>query len=1259
MLAFLLLISITATSQSSFEGKQSYSPKEFFKKKKDFQNTRYHSDYFVNIQFENSLTLEEQKQLENAGVRLIQNTLDNQYLVALDKSLKERDLVALGITSIERKNPQSKLSQDIINYNVPSWAAKSGDQVKVGIVFNKSVSPYKIQTILEEYDAEIEPHNNFNGFIQLATLEMSQLSDLANHPLVMNIDFLQEPETNLNFENRVITKVNAVQSPIAGQTNLRGNGVCIGIGDGGELGNHWDFEDRVINKADGTYSSFGSHGDHVTGIIGSSGNVNYRHTGIASEASLISQKTSLITYYLEDYHDQYGMVITNNSYGTSSNCETNGTYNYTSIGLDNQLNTFTDALHIFAAGNSGGGSCEGYPQGFKTVLRYYQASKNVLTVGNLKEDRVINNNSSRGPVLDGRLKPEIVAVGTSVMSTGRDFNYYNSSGTSMAAPVTAGVVGLMYEQYRLSNAGNNPAGALMKAIACNTAEDLGNKGPDYTYGFGLINARRAINVIENEQFYGGNLSNGESASQVIDVPNDVAELKIMLYWSDVEGSLSSDIALVNDLDLAVASGSGITQPLILDPTPARVDENAVEGTDRLNNVEQVVIDNPASGIYTINVSAFNIPIGTQDFWVTYEFVKDETKLTHPVGGETFNASSAILVQWEAPRNSTTDYKIEWSINNGGSWEVIQDDIPAATRSFRWELPAVYSEQALVRVIEKATGEGVTSIAPFKIIGSPGPLTIESGCAHSLDLSWETIPEIEKYRVMQLTATGFEFIEETSDNSINVAGIFSPGEEYWFAVEGVTASGSKSNRTIAQKGKVVSGIVCSWKDDGVAFLPVHDMARAHTSDSLSGSHPVKVKVFNAGSNGLNQFELRYRMNQGPIVSQVFDVTLASGDSTEVVFNETADLSAPGDYFIETWMIIAGDTHTDNDYLPSVLYATQLSNDDLEIPYEENFNSVVASYQGEHFGINEMDNVDIFTGEKGEVSFGKQGNREVLSLKANTIWEDGVTYSKARMTFNLEAYFREINPVVLSFDQKSHSFINAPGWGSNGNELLVRGSDQDEWIVAHVFEYNPEWSEVNGIDISLLLAEAGQFFTSSFQIQFVQDALFGLHIDDLKINLSARLPVTWSGFEVKGNEDGLVDVHWSTASEIDNNHFEVQVSSGSDQDLNFRTIGIFDGTTTFTEIRQLRFSESSASVSAYPNPMMEDLFVHIEMQKEEDITIQLVDLAGRVLLTQPMHLLEGSHDFPLEIKTDLTAGFYNLRIIKAGRDPQAIRIQKIRD
>lgn len=1295
VLALMLLISITATSQSISGENERYHLKDFFSSKKDFQSTRYQSEYFLRVKFSKPLSLKEQKGITESGIRFIQTFGKDEYLVALNKEAKQSQLQSFAIESIEIPKANEKLSQEILNNDIPSWAERSADRVKVSIIFNKEVSPYQIQTILEEYEAGITKNENYNGFIQLAELNLDQLADLAAHPLVMNIDFLQEPEQKLNFENRSILKVNSVQSNIAGGLNLRGEGVCIGIGDGGELGKHSDFSQRVINKASGTYSSFGSHGDHVSGIVGSAGYINPWHRGVAPAATLITQKTSLVTYYTEDYYNEHGMVLTNNSYGTSSNCTSNGTYNYTSISLDQQLNSLPEVLHVFAAGNSGGATCEGYAKGYHTVLRYYQAAKNVLTVGNLKENRVINPNSSRGPVMDGRLKPEIVGVGTAVISTGNNFNYYSNTGTSMASPSVTGILGLMYERYRTLHQGANPAGALMKAIVCNTAEDLGNPGPDFIHGFGLANARRAINAIDNSNHMKGSVANGGSNSSTITVPANTSMLKVMLYWSDPEGASGAPIALVNDLDISIDGPSGSFLPWVLNTTPTNVQDPATRGVDRLNNIEQITIDNPAAGDYTINVKGFNIPLGAQQYWVTYEFVKDDTQLTYPIGGEVFEPGKKLIIEWEAPKSNSSNFKIEWSQDNGSTWQEIASSVASTKRYYVWYAPAVYTESAMVRVTRLNDGQVSVSESAFRIIGTPGPIAVSSGCAHTLDITWNKVPEIAAYKVLKLTESGYVEIAEVTGSSYNASGEYFPGEEYWFAIQGVTATGKKGMRTIAKKGQVISGLVCNWPNDGVVFLPVQELARAHTVDSLSSSHPIKIKVFNAGMNDLNKFTLKYSINQGPQVSEIFNTFLASGDSIEVTFNETADLSAAGEYFIETWMEIEGDTHLSNDYLPPVSYAKQLSNDPVPFPHNEKMDNDLVSTTGEVFAVEGLEHMDIFTGTLAEVSMVKDGNRKVLSLKPLTVWQEDLTFSKARFTYNLETFKHSNDQVLLSFDIKGHSQINAPGWDSNGAFVQVRGTDKDDWIDIYEFNFTEDWTRVSELDISAALSSMNQSFGSSFQLQFVQDDLFGISIDDVVITSAALLPVDWTDFDIQGNENGDVLVSWSTASEFENNQFEIQVArENNSQELIFKTIGIvqgngtsanlneyhfvddtpyktgiryyrikqvdLDGTTTYTEIRQLRFSESVIPISVYPNPVIDDLFIHYEAQKDEQVTLHLVDLTGRVLLTKSMDFEIGNHDFNFDLEfANIPAGFYALQFMTKGKRPRSIRIQKIRD
>ncbi len=138
------------------------------------------------------------------------------------------------------------------------------------------------------------------------------------------------------------------------------------------------------------------------------------------------------------------------------------------------MREYPELLHVFAAGNSGYSICGSYPDGYKSVLRYYQSTKNGLTVGNAKEDRTLNQGSSKGPVADGRIKPEIVGIGTNVWSTDRDYGYYSGTGTSMASPSVVGSLALLNERYRQINNNEIPNSALMKAVACNSADDAGN-----------------------------------------------------------------------------------------------------------------------------------------------------------------------------------------------------------------------------------------------------------------------------------------------------------------------------------------------------------------------------------------------------------------------------------------------------------------------------------------------------------------------------------------------------------------------------------------------------------------------------------------------------------------------------------------------------------------------------------------------------------------------------------------------------------------
>src|SRR5690606_12642033 len=256
-----------------------------------------------------------------------------------------------------------------------------------------------------------------------------------------------------------------------------------------------DFSNRVIDRA--AVSSNETHGKHVAGTVAGAGIREEKNKGFAPSATIISQTFSSIITNSPTYVNDHNMVITNNSYGAvTGDCEYAGSYDLISYILDQQAIDMNSLQHVFASGNDGTVLCNPFPQGYQTVLGGFQSAKNVITVGGMNY-----NNSSKGPVKDGRLKPEIVTQGSGIVSTANNNGYSSSSGTSNATPAVSGGLALLYQQYRKQNANADPKSGLMKALLCNGASDIGNAGPDYKNGFGLMNLNRSSEMLKKEHYF--------------------------------------------------------------------------------------------------------------------------------------------------------------------------------------------------------------------------------------------------------------------------------------------------------------------------------------------------------------------------------------------------------------------------------------------------------------------------------------------------------------------------------------------------------------------------------------------------------------------------------------------------------------------------------------------------------------------------------------------------------------------------------------
>ena len=253
-------------------------------------------------------------------------------------------------------------------------------------------------------------------------------------------------------------------------------------------------------------TSYEYHGTHVAGIIGGGGIRNELRAGIAPKSTILSQTFGNIISNAPVYVTDHGMVLSNNSYGYNlTECTTFGVYDLYSRVLDQQAADLPNLQTVFAAGNSGTKKCAPMPDSFRTVIGGFQSAKNVLTVGNAAPLGYVFSTSSRGPASDGRIKPEILGVGAFIESTvPPPFDFYGeNTGTSMSSPSIAGGLALLYEHYRNLHSGTNPKNGLMKALVCNSGEDWGNPGPDYTHGFGVANFIRADDMLENRSLQFG------------------------------------------------------------------------------------------------------------------------------------------------------------------------------------------------------------------------------------------------------------------------------------------------------------------------------------------------------------------------------------------------------------------------------------------------------------------------------------------------------------------------------------------------------------------------------------------------------------------------------------------------------------------------------------------------------------------------------------------------------------------------------------
>ncbi|MBS1974039.1 MAG: S8 family serine peptidase, partial [Bacteroidetes bacterium] len=1107
------------------------------------------------MQFEQIPSGNEKNELANKGILLFNYLPDNTFVAELPEGFLQQDLKSLHITGIYSVEKRFKISGKLEDYLTRN---NNTNENLIAISFFGSIKKEEIIKEIEHCGAQVVNTKIKPAQILFIKAPEKAVQQIASLPFVSYISPQVIKDTPLNYNNHAIHALDALGATSG--RNLQGKKVTIGVGDNSDPQSHLDFTGRLIDR---NPNQITNHGTHTFGTTGGAGLVNPKYKGMAPKATLISQSFSDILVNAPVYIKAYNMVLTNNSYYSGANgCNGEGVYDALANYADGQIFSGDSLLHVFAAGNDGGLTCSPYQQSYATIKSGFQCGKNVLTVGAIDNlSYAIAGFSSRGPVNDGRIKPEIVAGGATITSTLPYNTYGISVGTSMSAPTVTGTLGLLYERYKQLHGGANPSSALIKAITCNSADDLGNPGPDYSYGFGMLNARTAVEAIENNHYFTGTIINGASQTNSVTVSSGAQQLKIMLYWNDPAATASAGPALVNDLDLTVTGPDGITthHPLILNPDPAHVTDNAVEGVDSLNNIEQVVINVPSSGNYAITVKGTHVPSASQDYVIAYQVINPSVTVEYPFGNETWVPGETEYIRWSAYGGDGNSFTVEYSTDNGTSWNAINNNVPSASRSYAWVVPNIPTNKALIRVTRNNLNYSDTSDYDFVILGQPA-ITLANPCQGYAKLTWKTINAATGYEIMTIRGDSMQTIASTTDTSYLLQGL-KRDSSYWFTVRAINGTVA-GRRAIAATVTPFSGACGLFnKDFTVDSLIAPATGRQHTSTALGNAAIITIRLKNLGTLASSvPVPVSYQVNGGTITTENISATIASNTAYNYSFSTTVDFSNAGAYTIKAWVSYPGDTLSLNDTLVTVI--KQLQNDTLSLnpSFTEGFETAdTATYTNNTMGFIGLDRCDFLRSNANgrartyiDNGFARTGNRCVTLdqvLKSNSTTADSLV-----ATFNLSNY-SPADQIWLDYYYRNQGI----GFSAPGNKVWIRGNDQSAWLLADTLSISPSSFGVylpsKSINVTDLLSKAvpSQTISSSFQIKFGEEGKAsansvildgdldnGYSYDDVTITraandigmLSLVSPNTAGACNLSSAETIKVQVHNFSATAINN-------------------------------------------------------------------------------------------------------------------------------